>query len=160
MELFDRKDYLEDMVNFMRMNKYVHVLLVFAIVFTAVQLLTWSTAEAGKKYPKLRADAGDDFKTFENKEVKLDGSDSKGAFKKFVDFEWELVRVNGAKVQNNQPIEINNDNEKTASFMAPDVPSGEVTYEFKLKVKDEVDREDDDIVTVHVMNQQVPVGPT
>ena len=44
--------------------------------------------------------------------------------------------------------------------MAPDVPSGEVTYEFKLNVKDEVDREDDDIVTVHVMNQQVPVGPT
>lgn len=143
----------------MRMNKYVHVLLVFGIVFTAMQLLAWSTAEAGK-YPKLRADAGDDFKTLENKEVKLDGSDSKGAFKKFVDFEWELVRVNGAKVQNNQPIEINNNDEKTASFMAPDVPSGEVTYEFKLKVKDEVDREDDDIVTVHVMNQQAPVGPT
>ena len=39
--------------------------------------------------------------------------------------------------------------------------TGEVTYEFKLKVRDEVDREDDDIVTVHVMNQQptVPVGP-
>lgn len=143
----------------MRMNKYVHVLLVFAIVFTAMQLLTWSVAEAGKKYPKLRADAGDDFKTFEKQEVKLDGSDSKGAFKKFVDFEWELVRVNGAKVQD-QPFEINNGDEKQASFLAPEVPTGEVTYEFKLKVKDTVDREDDDIVTVHVMNQQVPVGPT
>ena len=142
----------------MRMNKYVHVLLVFATVFTAMQLLTWSVAEAGK-YPKLRADAGDDFKAFEKQEVKLDGSDSKGAFKKFVDFEWELVRVNGAKVQD-QPFEINNGDKKQASFMAPEVPSGEVTYEFKLKVKDTVDREDDDIVTVHVMKQQVPVGPT
>ena len=54
-------------MNSMRMNKYVHVLLVFAVVFTAMQLLTWSTAEAGKKYPKLRADAGDDFKTLEKR---------------------------------------------------------------------------------------------
>ena len=142
----------------MRMNKYVPVLLIFAIVFSATQLLTLSTAEAGK-YPRLRADAGEDFKTLENQQVTLDGSNSKGAFKKFVDFEWELVRVNGAKV-NNQPFEINNNNEKQASFVAPDVPSGEVTYEFKLKVRDTVDREDDDIVTVHVMNQQAPVGPT
>jgi hypothetical protein len=142
----------------MRMNKYVPVLLMFALVFSATQLFTWSTAEAGK-YPRLRADAGDDFKAFENQEVKLDGSDSKGAFKKFVDFEWELVRINGAKV-NDQPFEISNNDEKQASFMAPEVPSGEITYEFKLKVRDTVDREDDDIVTVHVMNQQVPVGPT
>ena len=142
----------------MRMNKYVPVLLMFTIVFSATQLLTWSTAEAAK-YPRLRADAGDDFKALENQEVKLDGSDSKGAFKKFVDFEWELVRVNGAKVQD-QPFEINNGDKKQASFMAPEVPSGQVTYEFKLNVKDEVDREDDDIVTVHVMKQQVPVGPT
>ena len=70
-----------------------------------------------------------------------------------------MVRVNGSKV-NNQPFEINYNDEKQASFMAPDVPSGEVTYEFKLKVRDTVDREDDDIVTVHVMNQQIPVGPT
>jgi len=140
------------------MNKYVPILLIFAILLSATQLSTLSMAE-GAKYPKLRADAGDDFKTFENQEVKLDGSDSKGAFKKFVDFEWELVRVNGAKV-NDQPFEINNNDEKQASFLAPEVPSGEVTYEFKLKVKDTVDREDDDIVTVHVMNQQVPVGPT
>ncbi|HEY7695171.1 MAG TPA: hypothetical protein VH797_03615 [Nitrososphaeraceae archaeon] len=142
----------------MRMNKYVPVLLIFAIVFSATQLLTYSTAEAGK-YPRLRADAGDDFKTFENQQVTLDGSGSKGAFKKFVDYEWELVRVNGAKVTN-QPFQINNNDEKQASFVAPDVPSGEVTYEFKLKVRDTVDREDDDIVTVHVMNQQVPTGPT
>lgn len=142
----------------MRMNKYVPVLLIFAIVFSATQLLTLSTAEAGK-YPRLRADAGNDFKTLENQEVTLDGSGSKGAFKKFVDYEWELVRVNGAKVSN-QPFEISNNDEKQASFMAPDVPSGEVTYEFKLKVRDTVDREDDDIVTVHVMNQQIPVGPT
>jgi hypothetical protein len=133
-------------------------LLIFAIVFSATQLLTYSTAEAGK-YPRLRADAGDDFKTFENQQVTLDGSGSKGAFKKFVDYEWELVRVNGAKVTN-QPFQINNNDEKQASFVAPDVPSGEVTYEFKLKVRDTVDREDDDIVTVHVMNQQVPTGPT
>jgi hypothetical protein len=144
----------------MRMNKSVHVLLVFAIAFAAIQLLIWSIAEAGK-YPRIRADAGDDFKVFENKEVKLDGSDSKGGFKKFTDFEWELVRVNGVKVQNNnEPFQINNDDEKQASFMAPEVTSGEVTYEFKLKVRDEVDREDDDIVTVHVVNQQAPVGPT
>jgi hypothetical protein len=144
----------------MRMNKSVHVLLVFAIAFAAIQLLTWSIAEAGK-YPRIRADAGDDFKVFENKQVKLDGSDSKGGFKKFTDFEWELVRVNGVKVQNNnEPFQINNDDEKQASFMAPEVTSGEVTYEFKLKVRDEVDREDDDIVTVHVVNQQAPVGPT
>ena len=142
----------------MRMIKYVPVLLIFAIVFSATQLLTYSTAEAGK-YPRLRADAGDDFKTFENQQVTLDGSGSKGAFKKFVDYEWELVRVNGAKVTN-QPFQINNNDEKQASFVAPDVPSGEVTYEFKLKVRDTVDREDDDIVTVHVMNQQVPTGPT
>ena len=71
----------------MRMNKYVPVLLIFAIVFSATQVLTWSTAEAGK-YPRLRADAGNDFKTFENQEVTLDGSGSKGAFKKFVDYEW------------------------------------------------------------------------
>jgi hypothetical protein len=140
------------------MNKYVPVLLISAIVFSATQLLTYSTAEAGK-YPRLRADAGDDFKTFENQQVTLDGSGSKGAFKKFVDYEWELVRVNGAKVTN-QPFQINNNDEKQASFVAPDVPSGEVTYEFKLKVRDTVDREDDDIVTVHVMNQQVPTGPT
>jgi K319L-like, PKD domain len=142
----------------MRMNKYVPVLLIFAIVFSAMQLLTLSTTEAAK-YPRLRADAGQDFKALENQQVTLDGSNSKGAFKKFVDFEWELVRVNGAKVSN-QPFEINNNDEKQASFMAPDVPSGEVTYEFKLKVRDTVDREDDDIVTVHVMNQQVPAGPT
>jgi hypothetical protein len=144
----------------MRMNKSVHVLLVFAIAFAAIQLLTWSIAEAGK-YPRIRADAGDDFKVFENKEVTLDGSDSKGGFKKFTDFEWELVRVNGVKVQNNnEPFQINNDDEKQASFMAPEVTSGEVTYEFKLEVRDEVDREDDDIVMVHVVNQQAPVGPT
>lgn len=144
----------------MRMNKSVHVLLVIAIAFAAIQLLTWSIAEAGK-YPRIRADAGDDFKTFENKEVKLDGSDSRGGFKKFTDFEWELVRVNGVKVQkNNDPIQIENADEEQASFIAPEVASGEVTYEFKLKVKDEVDREDDDIVMIHVMNQQVPAGPT
>ncbi|HEY9398628.1 MAG TPA: hypothetical protein VIP29_01890 [Nitrososphaeraceae archaeon] len=145
------------------MNKFVPVLLVLVIAFAAMQLLTWSIAEAGKKYPKIRADAGDDFKVSENKEVKLDGSDSRGGFKKFTDFEWELVRVNGAKV-NNEPFQINNGDEKEASFMAPDVASGEVTYEFKLKVRDEVDREDDDIVKIVVMNQQasvpVPVGPT
>ena len=147
----------------MRMNKFVPVLLVLVIAFAAMQLLTWSIAEAGKKYPKIRADAGDDFKVSENKEVKLDGSDSRGGFKKFTDFEWELVRVNGAKV-NNEPFQINNGDEKEASFMAPDVASGEVTYEFKLKVRDEVDREDDDIVKIVVMNQQasvpVPVAPT
>jgi len=140
------------------MNKSVHVLLVLAIMVTGMQLLTWDTAEAGK-YPRIRADAGNDFKVMENKEVKLDGSDSRGGFKKFVDYEWDLVRVNGIKVQNNnEPFEINNDDKSKASFMAPDV-SGEVTYEFKLQVRDEVDREDDDIVTVHVMNQQVPIGP-
>ena len=142
----------------MRMNKFAHVLLVFATVFITMQISTLDTAEAGK-YPRIRADAGNDFKVSENKEVKLDGSESRGGFKKFVDFEWELVRVNGAKV-NNQPFEINNNDEKQASFVAPEVPSGEITYEFKLKVRDTVDREDDDIVTVHVMNQQVPVGPT
>ena len=141
------------------MNKYVPVLLMFAIVFSATLLLTLSTAEAGK-YPRLRADAGADFKTFENQKVTLDGSGSKGAFKKFVDYEWELVRINGAKVSD-QPFQINNDDKKQASFVAPKVPAGEVTYEFKLKVRDTVDREDDDIVTVHVMKQQqMPVGPT
>jgi hypothetical protein len=142
------------------MNKSVHVLLVLAIMFTAMQILTWDTAEAGKKYPRIKADAGNDVKVMENQEVNLDGSDSRGGFKKFVDYEWDLVRVNGIKVQgNNEPLELNNDDKPKASFMAPDV-SGEVTYEFQLKVRDEVDREDDDIVTVHVMNQQVPVGPT
>ena len=142
------------------MNKSVHVLLVLAIMFTAMQILTWDTAEAGKKYPRIRADAGNDVKVMENQEVNLDGSDSRGGFKKFVDYEWDLVRVNGIKVQgNNEPFELNNDDKSKASFTAPDV-SGEVTYEFQLKVRDEVDREDDDIVTVHVMNQQVPVGPT
>lgn len=34
------------------------------------------------------------------------------------------------------------------------------TYEFKLTVRDEIDREDDDNVVVHVMSQQLPVGPT
>ena len=143
----------------MRMNKSVHILVVLAIVFTGMQLLTWDTAEAGK-YPRIRADAGNDVKVMENQEVNLDGSDSRGGFKKFVDYEWELVRVNGIKVQdNNVPVELNNDDKSKASFTAPDV-SGEVTYEFKLQVRDEVDREDDDIVTVHVMNQPVPVGPT
>ena len=122
-----------------------------------MQLLTWSIAEAGK-YPRIRADAGDDFKVFENHEVKLDGSDSRGAFKKFVDFKWELVRIDGIKVQNNEPFQINNDDKKQASFTAPHVSSGEVVYEFKLKVRDEIDREDDDVVEVHVINQQVPVG--
>lgn len=118
------------------------------------------TAEAGK-YPRIRADAGDDFKVSENKEAKLDGSESRGGFKKFVDFEWELVRINGTKVQNNNgPFEINNDDKSRASFMAPEVVSGEATYEFKLTVRDEIDREDDDTVMVHVMNQQLPVGPT
>jgi hypothetical protein len=74
----------------MTMNKFVHVLLVFATVFITMQISTLDTAEAGK-YPRIRADAGDDFKVFENKEVKLDGSESRGGFEKFVDFEWELV---------------------------------------------------------------------
>jgi K319L-like, PKD domain len=144
---------------FMRMNKFVHVLVVFATVFITMQFSTLDTAEGGK-YPRIRADAGDDFKVFENKEVKLDGSESRGGFKKFVDFEWELVRINGTKVQNNnEPFEINNDDKSRASFMAPEVASGEATYEFKLTVRDEIDREDDDIVMVHVMNQQLPVGP-
>jgi hypothetical protein len=72
------------------------------------------------------------FKVSENKEVKLDGSESRGGFKKFVDFEWELVRINGTKVQNNnEPFEINNDDKSRASFIAPEVVSGEATYEFK-----------------------------
>ena len=54
----------------MRMNKYVPVLLMFAIVFSATQLLTWSTAEAAK-YPRLRADAGD-FQSIGKSQVKLD----------------------------------------------------------------------------------------
>jgi hypothetical protein len=144
----------------MRMNKSVHILLVFASVFTTMQISTLDTAEAGK-YPKIRADAGDDFKVSENKEVELDGSESRGGFKKFVDFEWELVRINGTKVQNNnEPFEITNDDKSRASFMAPGVVSGEATYEFKLTVHDEIDREDDDTAMVHVMNQQLPVGPT
>jgi len=142
------------------MNKSVHILLVFASVFTTMQISTLDTAEAGK-YPKIKADAGDDFKVSENKEVKLDGSESRGGFKKFVDFEWELVRINGTKVQNNnEPFEINNDDKSRASFMAPGVISGEATYEFKLTVHDEIDREDDDTAMVYVMNQQLPVGPT
>jgi hypothetical protein len=144
----------------MRMNNYVYVLLVFAVAFTAIQLLTWGTAEAGK-YPRIRADAGDDMKVVENQEVKLDGSDSRGAFKKFTNYDWELVRVNGVKVQNNQPFQIDDNNKPEASFKAPQVATGEATYEFKLKVRDELDREDDDIVTVFVMKQQptLPVGP-
>jgi len=146
--------------DFMRMNKSVHILLVFASVFTTTQISTLDTAEAGK-YPRIRADAGDDFKVSENKEVKLDGSESRGGFKKFVDFEWELVRINGTKVQNNnEAFEINNDDKSRASFMTPEVVSGEATYEFTLTVRDEIDREDDDTVMVHVTNQQLPVGPT
>jgi hypothetical protein len=145
---------------FMRMNKFAHVLLVFATVFITMQISTLDTAEAGK-YPRIRADAGNDFKVSENKEVKLDGSESRGGFEKFVDFEWELVRINGTKVQNdNEPFEINNADKSRASFMAPEVVSGEATYEFKLTVRDEIDREDDDTVMVHVMNQQLPIGPT
>jgi hypothetical protein len=145
---------------FMRMNKFVHVLLVFATVSITMQISTLDTAEAGK-YPRIRADAGNDFKVSENKEANLDGSESRGGFEKFVDFEWELVRINGTKVQNdNEPFEINNADKSRASFMAPEVVSGEATYEFKLTVRDEIDREDDDTVTVHVMNQQLPVGPT
>ena len=53
---------------FMRMNKFVHVLMVFASVFITMQISTLDTAKAGK-YPRIRADAGDDFKVFENKEV-------------------------------------------------------------------------------------------
>jgi hypothetical protein len=144
----------------MRMNKFVHVLLVFATVSITMQISTLDTAEAGK-YPRIRADAGNDFKVSENKEANLDGSESRGGFEKFVDFEWELVRINGTKVQNdNEPFEINNADKSRASFMAPEVVSGEATYEFKLTVRDEIDREDDDTVTVHVMNQQLPVGPT
>jgi hypothetical protein len=45
---------------FMRMNKFVHVLMVFASVFITMQISTLDTAEAGK-YPRIRADAGDDF---------------------------------------------------------------------------------------------------
>lgn len=145
---------------FMKMNKLVYVLLVFASALTTMQTFTLDTAEAGK-YPKIRADAGNDFNVVENKEAKLDGSGSRGGFEKFVDYEWELVRINGIKVQNNnEPFEINNNGEPRASFLAPEVASGEATYEFKLTVLDEIDREDDDTVIVHVMNQQVPVGPT
>ena len=144
----------------MKMNKLVYVLLVFASALTTMQSITLDTAEAGK-YPKIRADAGNDFNVVENKEAKLDGSDSRGGFEKFVDYEWELVRINGIKVQNNnEPFEINNNGEPRASFLAPEVPSAEATYEFKLTVRDEIDREDDDTVIVHVINQQVPVGPT
>ena len=144
----------------MRMNKFVHVLLVFATVSITMQISTLDTAEAGK-YPRIRADAGNDFKVSENKEANLDGSESRGGFEKFVDFEWELVRINDTKVQNdNEPFEINNADKSRASFMAPEVVSGEATYEFRLTVRDEIDREDDDTVTVHVMNQQLPVGPT
>jgi K319L-like, PKD domain len=144
----------------MKMNKSVYVLLVFASVFTTMQTFTLDTAEAAK-YPRIRANAGNDFNVVENQEAKLDGSESRGGFKKFVDFEWELLRVNGIKVQNNnETFEIKNDDKSRASFMAPEVASGEATYEFKLTVRDEIDREDDDNVIVHVMNQQTPVGPT
>jgi hypothetical protein len=69
--------------------------------------------------------------------------------------------VNGTKVQNNnEPFEIINNDKSRASFMAPEVTSGETSYEFKLTVRDEIDREDDDNVIVHVMNQQALVGPT
>jgi len=139
----------------MRMNKYVHVLLVLATLFSLEQLLTWDTTEAGR-YPRIRADAGDDIKVFENQEVELDGSDSRGGFEKFVDFEWKLVRINGLKAVGDQPFEINDADEEKASFIAPKVPSGEVTYEFKLTVRDEIDREDDDTVMVYVMSQQAP----
>jgi len=72
-----------------------------------------------------------------------------------------LVRINGTKVQNNnEPFEINNDDKSTASFIAPEVVLGEATYEFKLTVRDEIDREDDDTVMVHMVNQRLPVGPT
>src|SRR4030095_10650455 len=111
---------------FMTINKFVHVLLVFASVFITMQISTLDTAEAGK-YPRIRADAGDDFKVSENKEAKLDGSESRGGFKKFVDFEWELVRINGTKVQNNnEPFEINNDDKSRASFMAPRSSQGKL----------------------------------
>ena len=83
----------------MRMNKYVISFAGFCNCIYSSATFDMEYGRGRKKYPKLRADAGDDFKTLENKEVKLDGSDSKGAFKKFVDFEWELVRVNGAKVK-------------------------------------------------------------
>lgn len=147
-------------VVFMKMNKSVYILLVFASAITTMQTFTLDTAEAGK-YPRIRADAGNDFNVVENKEAKLDGSDSRGGFEKFVDFEWELVRINGIKVQNNNvPLEISNNGESRASFMAPEVASGEATYEFKLTVRDEIDREDDDTVIVHVISQQAPIGPT
>jgi len=145
---------------FIKMNKYLHVLLVFASVLTTMQTFTLDTTEAAK-YPRIRADAGNDFKAFENEEVKLDGSDSRGGHKKFVDYDWEVIRVNGTKVQNNnEPFEIINNGESRASFIAPEVNSGETTYEIKLTVRDEIDREDDDDVIVHVMNQQAPLGPT
>ena len=144
---------------FIKMNKYLHVLIVFASVLTTMQSFTMDTTEAAK-YPRIRADAGNDFKTFEN-EVKLDGSESRGGHKQFVDYNWEVIRVNGTKIQNNnEPFEINSNGESRASFMAPEVTSGETTYEFKLTVRDEIDREDDDNVIVHVMNQQAPLWPT
>jgi hypothetical protein len=72
-----------------------------------------------------------------------------------------IGQINGTKVQNNnEPFEINNADKSRASFMSPEVVSGEATYEFKLTVHDEIDREDDDTVMVHVVNQRLPVGPT
>ena len=44
--------------------------------------------------------------------------------------------------------------------MAPGVPSGEAIYEFKVTVRDEIHRADDDSAIVHVIKQQAPVGPT
>lgn len=119
-----------------KMNKYLHVLILFASVLTTMQTFTLDTSEAAK-YPRIRADAGNDFKAFENEEVKLDGSESRGGHKKFVDYNWEVIRVNGTKVQNNiEPFEIINNGESRASFMAPEITLGETTYEFKLTVRD------------------------
>jgi len=74
-------------------------------------------------------------------------------------FRSNEFKVNGTKVQNNnEPFEINSNGESTASFMAPEITSGETTYEFKLTVRDEIDREDDDNIIVHVTNQQAPWG--
>ncbi len=76
-------------------------------------------------------------------------------------FRSNEFKVNGTKVQNNnEPFEINSNGESTASFMAPEITSGETTYEFKLRVRDEINREDDDNIIVHVTNQQAPLGPT
>ena len=111
------------------MMKTIISILLAIILVSSVLFIGYQEVNA-KKYPVMRAKAGQDFTASVGSNVKLDGSDSKGGWKKFTSFEWQLVRFDGLKIDTDDEndVDIKNSDKKIAFF----TPLRAGTYEFEL----------------------------